>query len=147
MCQEMLTMVFDSKRVLDMGCGTGILAILASKLNAAACTAIDTEEWAVANTAENCTRNNVNTITTKQGNATSLGQQLFDVVLANINKNVLLADMNKYVSVLKKNGALLLSGFFDTDADELTNYGTTIGLTLKHKTSKNNWCMLHFTKN
>ncbi len=147
MSEQILKMNWQHKTVLDMGSGTGILAILAAKLGATNCHAIDIEEWAVENALENCARNNISTVIVDKGSANLLQGRNYDCILANINKNVLLADMHQYAKSLNKGGDILLSGFFITDADDIIAYGTNIGLTELNRNSKNNWCMLHLKKN
>lgn len=142
MCLEMLTMDFAAKKVLDMGCGTGVLAILAEKLGAEAIDAIDVDEWACVNTKENLERNNCKRIHCRQGDATLLGNTRYDVILANINRNILLTDMTHYLSVLLPGGHLLLSGFFTTDMPLLLK--ATEGMQLVNQREEEMWCMLHF---
>lgn len=143
---EMLKMNFADKYVLDMGSGTGILAILASKLRANKCLAIDIEEWAFHNAIENNELNQIQNIEVKHGDV-KLIQEIknhFDIVLANINRNVLMADVENYITSLKENGELLLSGFYTTDASMLVEKVISLGMELVNQLEKNTWCMLHF---
>ena len=116
MIQQMLDMDFQNKTVLDMGCGTSVLAIFAKQRGAGKTVAIDIDEWSVENSKENAERNNVE-LEISQGTAENLGAENFDIILANINRNILISDIPTYVSVLNPGGQLLLSGlcFFDVD--------------------------------
>lgn len=116
MATAMFEMDLAGKTVLDMGTGTGVLAILAEKMGAQRVTAIDNFEWAVTNTAENAERNDCIKVTALLGDAEALKNLEFQVILANINRNVLLADMKTYVASLEREGHLLMSGFFRQDA-------------------------------
>lgn len=148
MLSELFEMDLNEKSVLDMGSGTAILAILASKLGAESIDAIDIEEWAFENAAENAEINKVFNIEPMLGDATLLEDKIdtYDVVLANINRNILLQDMEKYAAALKPKGDLLLSGFYDVDAEFLLESTQKYGLRIKSKQVKNNWCMLHFER-
>jgi ribosomal protein L11 methyltransferase len=148
MVNECLQMDFQGKSVLDMGCGTAVLAILAAKLGAKEVMAIDIEEGAVKNSIENIELNNVNNIaiTVKKGDSSLLADSHFHLILANINKNVLLADIPRYSECLEAGGELLLSGFFETDASTITTKAAAAGLTIIRQNLKNQWCLLHFVK-
>ena len=115
MMEQMLQFDFQGKRVLDMGCGTAVLAILAEKLGSTHIQeAIDIDEWAYKNALENIQMNNCKNIQINIGGTEKI-QTKFDIILANINRNILLKDMPNYVSALKPNGSLFLSGFFLED--------------------------------
>lgn len=146
MIQKLLTINIKNKSLLDMGCGTGVLAILASKMGAHPITAIDIDDWSVENSIENTKRNNINNVIVQKGNAQLLAKNTFNTILANINKNVLLADMETYLKCLENNGNLVLSGFFDTDIDDLKSKAFEIGLKFEEKVVSNQWAMLYFTK-
>lgn len=141
----MLKMDFKNKSVLDMGCGTGILAILASKMNAKNILAIDIDEWPYLNTVENAINNNAD-ITAKQGDVTLLPGLEFNIILANINRNVLLSDMRQYVDSLTEKGELLLSGFYESDTEILKSTANELGLKFVNQATKDNWALLHFNK-
>ncbi len=142
---RLLNLDLTDKTVLDMGCGTGILAILAKKRNCGKVLAIDNDEWAYTNSVENCERNNVD-IEVVLGDANQIKSNKFDVIIANINRNILLRDMHFYADALNINGLLLLSGFFSIDKEVLIEEANKIGLTLTFENTKNEWTMLEFDK-
>ena len=115
MARLLLKMDLVGKKVLDMGTGTGILAIISEKLGASAVDAIDNFDWAVENTEENAGLNQCSRISAIYGDAELLSGKIYDVVIANINRNVLLEDIKHYRSALRTGGVLLLSGFFEDD--------------------------------
>jgi ribosomal protein L11 methyltransferase len=135
------------KTVLDMGTGTGILAIVAEKLGAEKIIAVDIEDWSVANTIENCERNNCHSIQAVCGDIDAINAEMqFDLILANINKNILKAHMSSYAKLLAPNGYLLLSGFFNTDIEEMTLLLTANNLSIIDDSEKENWVYLKCTK-
>jgi ribosomal protein L11 methyltransferase len=136
--------VFKNKSVLDMGSGTGILAILAEKLGSQYIQAIDIDEWAYQNCMENLALNDCGNIKVALGDAKLLQDNKFDCILANINRNVLLNDLPVYKKALKKGGNLLLSGFFVTDNPSLEQCAEGLGFELKNNLEKENWSLLHF---
>ncbi|MES2285372.1 MAG: 50S ribosomal protein L11 methyltransferase [Bacteroidota bacterium] len=146
MIQKLMQLDVKNRSLLDMGCGTGVLAILASMIGANPITAIDTDDWSYENSIENLQKNNINNVFVHKGNAEILAGKFFHTILANINKNVLLNDIPVYVQALEKNGNLLLSGFFETDVNELSEKAIPLGLKLEEKIVKDQWTMLHFTK-
>ena len=147
-CKNMLSTDFKNKTVLDMGCGTGILAILSKKLDANKITGIDIDDWSVENAIENCENNNCTEIKILKGNSSLLTtKNTFDIILANINKNVLKVDMEIYSQNLKPNGLLFLSGFFKTDCEELINLASNQQLKLHKQEQKNDWATLILQKN
>ena len=134
-------------RVLDMGCGTGILGILALKQGAECLTAIDIDEWAYLNVLENAQLNGVHIEEAMQGDASSLaGKKPYDLILANITRNILLADMPAYVSVLKNGGHLILSGFYEEDVEVLTDRAKELGLSALGYEVRNRWTRLELVK-
>ncbi len=143
---EMMTMDWRGKSVLDMGSGTAVLAILASKMGAENCAAIDIDEWAYENGVENGRRNGVSNIIFHKGGAELLGNEKYDLVLANINRNILMADMQHYVKVLVEDGEILFSGFYDQDVPVLVSRAEELGLVLMNKRLKEEWCMLRMKK-
>lgn len=144
MLDFLLGMDMDGMQVLDMGCGTGVLAIAAMMRGAREALAIDIEEVAVENTLDNARLNDVH-ITVEKGGASQIGARQFHLILANINKNILLADMSTYTRALQKGGTLLLSGFFSTDEDELRNHARDCGLKFVGKRNKDDWAALCFS--
>ena len=132
------------KRVLDMGCGTAVLAILAKKRGANYVEGIDVDEWAYNNALENADSNNVE-INLKLGDANSI-QGTFDIIIANINRNILLADMDKYAAALNPGGTLLLSGFYRADEDVLVAKANELDLTLKSRKNRDGWSALQLVK-
>jgi ribosomal protein L11 methyltransferase len=133
--------------VLDMGTGTGVLAIIAEKLGAKQVLAVDIEPWSVENTVENAARNNCKNILVKCGDVDVLGEEIFDLILANINKNVLKSHLPYYSERLTKGGVLLISGFFTTDIDELLFVAKKCNFKLSAQESLESWALLKFIKN
>ncbi len=146
MLSEMLGMSFTGKEVLDLGCGTGILAILAMKMGAGKVIAIDIDDWSVENARENIVTNQVPGIIVEKGGEDRLAGRTFHVILANINRNVLVSQMKLYSECLVNNGDLLLSGFFDTDADGLIAEASRYHLHSIQRNNRNGWCLLHLQK-
>ncbi len=134
------------KRVLDCGCGTGILSIVASKAGAAGVVAYDIDEWSVANTDHNARLNSTDNIEVLTGDIHVLSHVsgVFDIVMANINRNILLADMPSMCEVLAVGGQLMLSGFYEGDVAVLTEAAEALGLILQSKTSTGDWVSLSF---
>lgn len=145
MCKAAFDLQLVNKTVLDMGCGTGILAILAMKLGASDVEAIDIDNWAYENTIENAKLNNVN-FKMKLGDADLIKNSRYNVIFANINRNILLQDLSKYAVAANKGCDLLLSGFFNTDADTICQEAAINNFHLKSSNIKNQWTMLHFIK-
>lgn len=145
MIQQMLEMDFQGKTVLDMGCGTSVLAIFAKQKGAKRVVAIDIDEWSVENSKENAARNNVE-LEISQGTAENLDAEKFDIILANINRNILISDIPTYVSVLEKGGQLLLSGLCFFDVEDILEVCTGQGLTLKNKQQREEWMSLLLEK-
>ena len=146
MSKELFSLDLKSIDLLDMGSGTGVLAILSEKLGAKNIKAIDIEEGAYINTIDNCKLNNTKNIIVEKGDSELLEDSLFQVILANINKNILLQDISVYSSCLTIGGKLLLSGFFTTDVAELNNEASDNGLKFVKVEEKNNWAMLILEK-
>lgn len=131
--------------VLDMGTGTGVLAILAAKKGAGKVVAVDVDEWAFANAKENFERNKVN-IEAILGDASTLGNTpQFDLVLANINRNILLRDMSNYVAVMKPNAILIVSGFYEHDISAICDKGAELGLTMLGQMIDDGWAAVKLT--
>ena len=145
MVQHLLALDLDTKKVLDMGCGTGILAIFAEMKGAKPIDAIDIDSWCYENSLENIQRNNCNHITVYEGDASVLKEK-YDVIIANINRNILLSDMKTYTDCLNENGVLLLSGFYKEDIAIIEDEVTKHGLTFETMIQKNNWVALKYVK-
>lgn len=137
---ELLDADLKGKSVLDMGCGTSILAILASMRGADPVTAIDIDDWCVNNSRDNISLNNINNITVELGDASLLeGRKPFDVIIANINRNILLNDMAAYTACMHKGSEIYMSGFYVQDIDAIRSKGESLGLKFVHYREKNNW--------
>ncbi len=146
MIKRLLDMELSGKKVLDMGCGTGVLAILAKMRKAGYVEAIDIDGWAYNNTVENIRNNNCEDIEVKKGGVELISSNNFEVIIANINRNILLNDMKGYDNALCEGGDLLLSGFFSSDQNMLLESTSKLGLDIVYKESKNDWTMLHLVK-
>ena len=144
MIEHLLELNLHGKRVLDMGCGTGILAIFAEMRGAVALDAIDIDPWCYENSLENVSRNNCDKIRVFQGDAGLLKEQIYDVIIANINRNILLQDMTSYVKCLNPQGVLLLSGFYREDVDQIDDKANELGLELRAQKERNNWVGLKY---
>ena len=145
MVQHLLALDLDTKKVLDMGCGTGILAIFAEMKGAKPIDAIDIDSWCYENSLENIQRNNCNHITVYEGDASVLKEK-YDVIIANINRNILLSDMKTYTDCLNENGVLLLSGFYKEDIVIIEDEVNKHGLTFETMIQRNNWVALKYVK-
>lgn len=147
MVEYLLELDFEGKDILDMGCGTSILAVLAKKRGAKYAEAIDIDEWATENSAENAERNNVE-LNIRLGDASILGDRMFDTIIANIQRNILMEDIPKYVKVLNfAGGELILSGLLDVDFDDIVEICSQNGLKFISKKQRNEWIALRFVKN
>lgn len=142
----MLQSDFSGLNLLDMGSGTGVLAILAKKLGSATTVAIDNDEWAYRNALDNIRLNDENEIIVELGDATSLNDRQFDVILANINRNILLRDMKEYVKCLVDGGKIFFSGFYEEDLVLIKKEAERLGLTYSNHVTKNNWTAAVFVK-
>lgn len=132
--------------LLDMGCGTGVLAILAEKLGAVSINAIDVEPWCYQNTVENIATNGCKNITPAEGDRSQIPPKEFNTILANINMNVLLLDIPLYAEQLKEDGSLFLSGFFTQDIPAIESKANQYGLKLVDFQNKDNWVAAHFKR-
>jgi len=144
MVQHLRSMNLEEKQVLDMGCGTGILAIFAEMKGAKAVDAIDIDNWCYENSIENVERNNCKVISVFEGDSSLLKPSSYDLIIANINRNILLSDMAVYAASLKENGVLLLSGFYTEDIEMINASAEKNGLVLDKKLERNNWVGLKY---
>jgi len=132
-------------KVLDMGCGTGVLGILAEKLGANHIDAIDVEPWCYENTVENAQMNNCQLLTAYHGDVNQIPGKQYDTILANINMNVLLLDIPKFAQLLSNNGHLFLSGFFTQDIPAIEAKANQNGLHMIEFQERDRWVAAHFT--
>ena len=143
---EMFAMDFKDKTVLDMGSGTGVLAILAAKLGATSLIGIDFDEWAYENAVENAQINAISTISFLHGDSNLIGDATFDIILANINRNIILQDIATYVKAMNTKSEILFSGFLKEDIPLILEKSEQLGLELVDSKNKKKWQMLHLKK-
>ena len=141
----MLETDFKGKDVLDMGSGTAVLAILAKKLGAARTVAIDNDEWAYRNAFTNIELNGISDIEIVLGDALAI-KGSFDVVLANINRNILLRDMHHYVDAMNPHSRIFFSGFYTEALPSIREEAERLGLRYCRHLSRNNWVAAEFCK-
>lgn len=146
MVKHLLSENIFNKVVLDMGCGTGVLAILADQKGANPVWAIDNDEWAYKNTLSNCLLNGTEFVSVRFGDKKVIPNKKFNLILANINKNILKRDMSAYVDHMLKGAVLLLSGFFELDVDEIKLAAESNGLKVISSDSKNEWALVKCVK-
>ena len=146
MVQHILELDLKNKKVLDMGCGTGVLAILAEMRGAKPIDPIDIDAWCFENSVENIERNNCHHINVYEGDATLLKDKTYDVVIANINRNILLKDIKTYSACLKKDGLLLMSGFYTEDLPVIVAETLKNGLKTLNFKERHNWIGVKFIK-
>jgi ribosomal protein L11 methyltransferase len=147
MIQQLLDTNLEGKSTLDMGCGTAILAILAAKKGANPVDAVDIDPWCYENSLENVSKNDCAHIKVFQGDASWLTNQKYDVIIANINRNILLEDIPTYVTCLNDKGLLFLSGFYSEDISYISKCCENQGLQPVKTTEKNNWIAMQWIKN
>jgi ribosomal protein L11 methyltransferase len=146
MIQHLIHLDLENKSTLDMGCGTGILAIFSEMKGAKPLDGIDIDNWCYLNSIENAERNNCKHISFYEGDASLLTNQKYDVIIANINRNILLNDMATYTKCLNEKGILLLSGFYKEDISIIDAEVFSHGLTLQNTLERNNWVSLKYLK-
>jgi ribosomal protein L11 methyltransferase len=146
MILEMLDLDMEGRRILDMGCGTGILGIFAAKMGAGRVLGIDIDQWAYENAMENVERNGVSSMEVRLGDITQLGSEDFDIILANITRNTLVRDMSAYVSHLDDQGVLVVSGILAEDVQYILNAAYQNGLNHRRTREESNWLSLSFRK-
>jgi ribosomal protein L11 methyltransferase len=148
MIEYILEEDFNGKSLLDMGSGTGVLAILARKRGASPVVAIDNDPWAYENNIENNARNGIDDITVKLGDANAIGEQVFDVIIANINRNILLNDMHLYAKSMHSGSCIFFSGFYQgNDLNIIKEKAASLGLEFVSNKVKNEWTAAKFIKN
>lgn len=137
----------QAKKVLDVGCGTGILAIFASKLGASEVAGFDIEEWAAENSRENVQLNACENVVIRQGTIEDEPADQYDIILANINRNILMRDIPKYVEFMKAPPSkLIVSGFYQHDIEDIEKVANESGLVKTHTENKNNWAAVIFER-
>lgn len=146
MIQHLLATNVAGKKTLDMGCGTAILAILAEMKGAKPIDAIDIDNWCYLNSIENAERNNCTNISVYEGDAALLKNKKYDIIIANINRNILLNDMQTYANCLEKDGTLFLSGFYTEDTAVIDDCCEAHNLKLENQLERNNWVALKYIK-
>jgi len=146
MCSSILKLNLTGKKVLDMGSGTGVLAILSEKMGSKDITAVDIEEWSAENCIENASENKCLHINSICGDVDVIIGRKFDYIFANINKNILLKQMTQYFKSLSENGFLYLSGFFDSDREELISRAEKCGMRLISSEIMEGWALLILKK-
>jgi ribosomal protein L11 methyltransferase len=144
--EQILDMNLTDRTVLDMGCGTGILGMLASLKGARSVVAIDIDSWSFESTVENARLNNIFNLEAKLGDAGLLGNETFEIIFANIHKNVIINDLPIYESVLQSGGKLYLSGFYTHDMPDVKAKAESLGLLETGYHEKNNWVVYSFEK-
>ncbi len=147
MMEQMLRIDFKNMNVLDMGCGTGVLGILASKLGASKVTGVDIDNWSYNNTLENIERNSVKNMQVFQGGSKCIPKEKYHIVLANINLNVLLDQINEYSKITKKGSILLLSGILNENQEIILEMAEKNFFNLQNKNEQDGWLMLMFVRN
>ncbi len=144
MAETLMELELKNKTVLDMGCGTAVLSILAEKLGASKITAIDNDDWAIENSFENCENNNCRNISVFKEDGTFSGH--YDIILSNINRNINLEMLEKYAQRLNNTGKILLSGFYIHDVPDFEKAIKTLGLKIANEKEKNNWALINIEK-
>ena len=146
MLQQLLPLSLEGAKVLDMGCGTGILAIMAALRGARDITAIDIDPWCVENATENVQQNDCSFITIKEGDVSLITGEQYNLILANINRNILLSDIPAYTQALLPQGLLLVSGFYEEDLPAIKEKCQEVGLTYLSHIERNRWVSAKFQR-
>lgn len=137
---------FEGKSILDMGCGTGVLAILASMKGAVSVDAIDLDPWCIENATENALKNNCSNVNCVLGSSLTKDIPTYGLIFANINRNILLEQISSFSLALIEGGVLLLSGFYQSDIESLRQCCEAEGLSYEEEKQKGDWCALKFVK-
>ncbi len=143
MMQQMRNIEWKGRSVFDFGTGTGVLAILAARLGASFVEAVDNDDWSIENAAENIQRNEITTVHLRKAD-TAVADRLFDIILANINRHILLDNMRLLAAQLKKGGVLLMSGLMPADGTDIVQRAAGEGLALQETQERSNWICLRF---
>lgn len=146
MIEQMLKLDMQNQSILDMGCGTSVLAILAAKKAAKVVFAVDYDEWSVRNSIENIKLNNIDNIEVKKGSEEQIIGGHFNLILANINLNALLHQIETYYQVLEPKGSIFFSGLLEKDLNKLLAKIKQLGLVVKETKQKDKWIMVHCEK-
>ena len=146
MLQQLLPLSLEGAKVLDMGCGTGILAIMAALRGAHDIIAIDIDPWCVENATENVQQNDCSFITIKEGDVSLIAGEQYNLILANINRNILLSDIPAYTQALLPQGLLLVSGFYEEDLPAIKEKCQEVGLTYLSHIERNRWVSAKFQR-
>ncbi|NNM16049.1 MAG: 50S ribosomal protein L11 methyltransferase, partial [Bacteroidia bacterium] len=146
MIEYLLELNISNKQVLDMGTGTGVLALLAEKLGAKHVLAIDNDKNCIVNSVENCLNNNSSKVSVLEGDIDNLGLVEYDLILANINKNVILNYLKRFSKSLKQNAILVISGFYEPDLVDIEKEANRSNLKLENYKKSNAWCSALFKK-
>ena len=146
MITQMLDLDMQGKKVVDFGCGTGVLAILADKLKADSVLAIDNEEWAVENSIENMDRNHAQTVKVVMAESMDVAHDQFDIMLANINRNVIMKSLESWRNFLVPGGVLLVSGILVTDTKDVSDMAVFAGFSVQKVLTEDGWVSILFKK-
>ena len=146
MIKQILNLNFKNKNVLDVGCGTGVLSILASKLSANQVTGIDTDDWAFQNSIDNSKLNNVDDIHFVHGDVHYITKNKYDYIFANINLNTIIDQLLTYINLITSKGSILISGFYEENEEIILTLVKKLKLKVVTKKNKNKWLMLHLSK-
>ena len=146
MIEQMLALDIKGKKVVDFGCGTGVLAILADKLGADSVLAIDNEEWAVENSGENLDRNDAHRVTVVFAESMDITHDVFDIMLANINRNVIMKSLHSWRNFLVPGGVLVVSGILVTDTKDISDMGLQSGFSIEKVLTEDGWVSILFKK-
>jgi ribosomal protein L11 methyltransferase len=147
MIQQMLAMDMKDRSVVDFGSGTGVLAILAEKLGASSILAIDNEEWAVENSKENLVRNDAEKVEVVFADTMNISDRKFDIMLANINRNVILKNLLSWRNFIKPGGVLIVSGILVTDTKDISDMAVQCGFEVEKVLTEDGWVSILFKSN